>query len=159
LAGKPAQPIMLVNMPRLVTASAQDPGFIDLMALQPPGEPPHGISDKDFDRLFTQNKPIIFAFHGYSWLIHRLTSRRSSHDRLHVRGYTENGTITPFDMAGLNDLDRFHLAGDVIDRVPGLGSRAAYAKPFLRDKLLDHKACIEKHGENMPEIRNWKWEG
>ncbi len=133
---------------------------VDLMTLQPRSEHPHGLSDKDFDVLFTRDKPIIFAFHGYPWLIHRLAYRRTNHDNLHVRGYKENGTTTtPFDMVVLNDLDRFHLAGDVIDRVPGLGSRAAYAKQFLRDKLLDHKAYIEKHGQDMPEIRNWKWKG
>ena len=131
---------------------------VDLMTLQPPGEHPHGISDQDFDVLFTKDKPIIFAYHGYPWLIHRLTYRRSNHRNLHVRGYKENGTTTtPFDMAVLNDLDRFHLAGDVIDRVPTLGSRAAYVKQFLRDKLLDHKAYIEKYGEDMPEILNWRW--
>jgi xylulose-5-phosphate/fructose-6-phosphate phosphoketolase len=131
---------------------------VDLMTLQPQSEHPHGLSDKDFDVLFTKDKPIIFAFHGYPWLIHRLTYRRTNHPHLHVRGYKEEGTTTtPFDMVVLNDLDRFHLAGDVIDRVPSLGSRAAYAKQFLRDKLLDHKAYIHKHGEDMPEIRNWKW--
>jgi xylulose-5-phosphate/fructose-6-phosphate phosphoketolase len=133
---------------------------VDLMTLQPRSEHPHGLSDKDFDVLFTRDKPIIFAFHGYPWLIHRLAYRRTNHANLHVRGYKENGTTTtPFDMVVLNDLDRFHLAGDVIDRVPGLGSRAAYAKQFLRDKLLDHKAYIDKHGQDMPEIRNWKWKG
>ncbi len=132
---------------------------VDLMTLQPQGEHPHGISDKDFDVLFTKDSPIIFAYHGYPWLIHRLTYRRTNHRNLHVRGYKENGTTTtPFDMAVLNDLDRFHLAGDVIDRVPSLGSRAAYAKQMLRDKLLDHKTYIEKHGEDMPEILNWKWQ-
>lgn len=132
--------------------------IVNLMTLQPQSEHPHGISDKDFDVLFTKDKPIIFAYHGYPWLIHRLTYRRTNHHQLHVRGYKENGTTTtPFDMAVLNDLDRFHLVGDVIDRVPGLGSRAAYAKQYLRDKLLDHKAYIEKHGEDMPEILNWKW--
>ncbi len=132
---------------------------VNLMTLQPQSEHPHGISDKDFDVLFTKDKPIIFAYHGYPWLIHRLTYRRTNHHQLHVRGYKENGTTTtPFDMAVLNDLDSFHLVGDVIDRVPGLGSRAAYAKQYLRDKLLDHKAYIEKHGEDMPEILNWKWE-
>jgi xylulose-5-phosphate/fructose-6-phosphate phosphoketolase len=132
--------------------------IVDLMTLQPESEHPHGISDKDFDVLFTIDKPVIFAFHGYPWLIHRLCYRRNNHKHLHVRGYKENGTTTtPFDMAVLNDLDRFHLVGDVIDRVPGLGSRAAYAKQFLRDKLLDHKAYIEKFGEDMPEIRDWKW--
>jgi xylulose-5-phosphate/fructose-6-phosphate phosphoketolase len=131
---------------------------VDLMTLQPQSEHPHGLSDKDFDVLFTPDKPIIFAYHGYPWLIHRLTYRRTNHGNLHVRGYKEEGTTTtPFDMVVLNDLDRFHLAADVIDRVPSLGSRAAYAKQFLRDKLLDHKAYIFEHGEDMPEIRNWKW--
>jgi xylulose-5-phosphate/fructose-6-phosphate phosphoketolase len=131
---------------------------VNLMTLQPPGEHPHGLSDRDFDILFTKDKPIIFAFHGYPWLIHRLTYRRTNHDQIHVRGYKEEGTTTtPFDMVVLNELDRFHLAGDVIDRVAGLGSRAAYAKQYLRDKLLDHKNYIHRHGEDMPEIRNWKW--
>jgi xylulose-5-phosphate/fructose-6-phosphate phosphoketolase len=132
---------------------------VDLMTLQPPSEHPHGISDNDFDVLFTKDRPIIFAYHGYPWLIHRLSYRRSNHRNLHVRGYKENGTTTtPFDMAVLNDIDRFHLAGDVIDRVPSLGSRAAYVKQMLREKLLDHKAYIDNHGEDMPEILNWKWE-
>ena len=132
---------------------------VNLMKLQPQSEHPHGLSDKDFDVLFTTDKPVIFAFHGYPTLIHRLTYRRTNHKNLHVRGYKEEGTTTtPFDMVVLNDLDRFHLAGDVIDRVPSLGSRAAYAKQFLRDKLLDHKAYIDRHGEDMPEIRNWKWD-
>jgi xylulose-5-phosphate/fructose-6-phosphate phosphoketolase len=131
---------------------------VDLMTLQPQSEHPHGLSDKDFDILFTKDKPIIFAFHGYPWLIHRLTYRRTNHQNLHVRGYKEEGTTTtPFDMVVLNDLDRFHLVGDVIDRVPKLGARAAYAKQSLRDKLLDHKNYIHKHGEDLPEIRNWKW--
>ncbi len=131
---------------------------VDLMTLQPQSEHPHGLSDKDFDVLFTKDKPIIFAFHGYPLLIHRLTYRRTNHASLHVRGYKEEGTTTtPFDMVVLNELDRFHLVGDVIDRVPSLGSRAAYAKQFLRDKLLDHKNYIHKHGQDMPEIRNWKW--
>jgi xylulose-5-phosphate/fructose-6-phosphate phosphoketolase len=131
---------------------------VDLMTLQPQSEHPHGLSDKDFDTLFTKDKPIIFAYHGYPWLIHRLTYRRTNHKNLHVRGYKEEGTTTtPFDMVVLNDLDRFHLVGDVIDRVPDLGSRAAYAKQFVRDKLIDHKNYIHKHGEDMPEIRNWKW--
>ncbi len=133
---------------------------VDLMTLQPQSEHPHGLSDKDFDVLFTKDKPIIFAFHGYPLLIHRLTYRRTNHKNLHVRGYKEEGTTTtPFDMMVLNDLDRFHLVGDVIDRVPKLSSRAAYAKQFLRDKLLDHKKYIRIHGEDMPEIRNWKWSG
>ncbi len=131
---------------------------VDLMKLQPQSEHPHGLSDKDFDILFTKDKPIIFAYHGYPWLIHRLTYRRANHANLHVRGYKEEGTTTtPFDMVVLNDLDRFHLAADVIDRVPSLGSRAAYAKQYLRDKLLDHKAYVVEHGEDLPEIRDWKW--
>ena len=131
---------------------------VDLMTLQPQSEHPHGLSDKDFDVLFTRDKPIIFAFHGYPTLIHRLTYRRADHDNIHVRGYKEEGTTTtPFDMAVLNEIDRFHLVGSVIDRVPGLGSRAAYAQQFLRDKLLDHKAYIDKYGQDMPEIRNWQW--
>ncbi len=131
---------------------------VDLMKLQPPSEHPHGLSDKEFDVLFTQDKPIIFAFHGYPWLIHRLTYRRTNHHNLHVRGYKEEGTTTtPFDMAVLNDLDRFHLVADVIDRVPKLGARAAYTKQAIRDKLLEHKQYITEHGEDLPEVRHWKW--
>jgi xylulose-5-phosphate/fructose-6-phosphate phosphoketolase len=131
---------------------------VDLMVLQPAGEHPHGLSDKEFDAIFTRDKPIIFAFHGYPWLIHRLTYRRTNHANLHVRGYKEEGTTTtPFDMVVLNDLDRFHLAGDVIDRVPALGAKAAYAKQELRDLLLDHKHYIRVHGEDMPGVRDWKW--
>ncbi len=131
---------------------------VDLMTLQPESEHPHGLSDKDFDTLFTKDKHVIFAFHGYPLLIHRLTYRRSNQKRFHVRGFKEEGTTTtPFDMVVLNELDRFHLVDDVIDRVPGLGSRASYVKKFLRDKLLDHKKYIDKYGEDMPEIRNWKW--
>jgi xylulose-5-phosphate/fructose-6-phosphate phosphoketolase len=133
---------------------------VDLMALQPRSEHPHGLSDREFDVLFTRDKPVIFAFHGYPWLIHRLTYRRTNHAQLHVRGFKEEGTTTtPFDMVVLNDLDRFHLVGDVIERVPSLGSRAAYARQWLRDKLLDHKAYIERYGEDMPEIRDWTWQG
>jgi xylulose-5-phosphate/fructose-6-phosphate phosphoketolase len=132
---------------------------VDLMTLQPQSEHPHGLSDKNFDMIFTRDKPIIFAFHGYPWLIHRLTYRRTNHVHLHVRGYKEEGTTTtPFDMAVRNDLDRFHLAGDVIDRVPNLESHAAYARQFIRDKLVDHKNYIYRYGQDMPEIRNWKWQ-
>jgi xylulose-5-phosphate/fructose-6-phosphate phosphoketolase len=133
---------------------------VDLMTLQPKASHPHGLSDKDFDTLFTTDKPIIFAYHGYPWLIHRLTYRRTNHENLHVRGYKEEGTTTtPFDMAVLNDMDRFHLVADVIDRVPKLGPVAAYAKQATRDKRIEHKHYIAEHGEDMPEIRNWKWEG
>ena len=131
---------------------------VDLMKLQPRSEHPHGLSDKDFDVLFTTDKPIIFAYHGYPTLIHRLTYRRTNHSNLHVRGYKEEGTTTtPFDMVVLNDLDRFHLVMDVIDRVPKLGPSAAYIKQFLSEKLVEHKRYIAEHGEDMPEIRNWKW--
>ena len=134
--------------------------IVDLMTLQPPSEHPHGISDRDFDALFTVDKPIIFAFHGYPWLIHRLTYRRTGHDNIHVRGYKEEGTTTtPFDMCVINDLDRFHLVGDVIDRVPKLGERAAYAKQEIRDKLIDHREYISRYGDDMPEIKNWTWAG
>jgi xylulose-5-phosphate/fructose-6-phosphate phosphoketolase len=131
---------------------------VDLMTLQPRSEHPHGLSDADFDVLFTRDKPIIFAFHGYPWLIHRLTYRRASHGNLHVRGYKEEGTTTtPFDMVVRNDLDRFHLVEDVIDRVPKLGARAAYAKQAVRDMLIAHRQYIETHGDDMPEIRGWQW--
>jgi xylulose-5-phosphate/fructose-6-phosphate phosphoketolase len=131
---------------------------VDLMTLQSPREHPHALSDRDFDDLFTTDKPIVFAFHGYPWLIHRLTYRRTNHDNLHVRGYKEEGTTTtPFDMVVLNDLDRFHLVGDVIDRVPGLGAGAAHIKQMLRDKIVEHKAYISERGEDMPEIRDWRW--
>ena len=131
---------------------------VDLMTLEPKEEHPHGLSDQEFDVLFTKDKPIIFAFHGYPWLIHRLSYRRTNHNNLHVRGYKEEGTTTtPFDMVVLNDMDRFHLVADVIDRVPQLGARAAYAKQAIRDKLIEHTQYIHKYGEDMPEIVNWQW--
>jgi xylulose-5-phosphate/fructose-6-phosphate phosphoketolase len=131
---------------------------LDLMKLQPPGEHPHGLSDGDFDALFTRDRPIIFAFHGYPWLIHRLTYRRTNHDNLHVRGYKEEGTITtPFDMTVLNDLDRFHLVCDTIDRLPQLQPSAGYVKQAMHDKLAEHREYIVRHGEDLPEIRNWRW--
>jgi xylulose-5-phosphate/fructose-6-phosphate phosphoketolase len=131
---------------------------VDLMTLQPESEHPHGLSDSDFDTLFTRDKPIIFCYHGYPWLIHRLTYRRTNHRNLHVRGYKEEGTTTtPFDMAVLNDIDRFDLVGDVIDRVEKLRPIASYAKQRIRDKLIDHAQYIRAHGEDMPEIRNWRW--
>jgi xylulose-5-phosphate/fructose-6-phosphate phosphoketolase len=131
---------------------------VDLMTLQPQSEHPHGLADSEFDSMFTTDKPIIFAYHGYPWLIHRLTYRRTNHDNLHVRGYKEEGTTTtPFDMTVRNDIDRFHLASDVVDRVPRLQRVGAHFKQFLRDKLIDHKQYIREYGDDMPEIRNWKW--
>ena len=131
---------------------------VDLMKLQPQTEHPHGLSDMDFDELFTKDKPVIFAFHAYPWLIHRLTYRRTNHDNIHVRGYKEEGTITtPFDMTVLNDLDRFHLVMDTIDRLPQTGDKGIYLKQQLKDKLIEHKQYIDKYGEDLPEIRNWKW--
>jgi xylulose-5-phosphate/fructose-6-phosphate phosphoketolase len=131
---------------------------VDLMTLQPPSEHPHGLPDTEFDSMFTIDKPIIFAYHGYPWLIHRLTYRRRNHDNLHVRGYKEEGTTTtPFDMTVLNDMDRFHLAADVVDRVPRLQRVGAHFKQLLRDKLIDHKQYIVEVGDDMPEIKNWKW--
>jgi xylulose-5-phosphate/fructose-6-phosphate phosphoketolase len=132
--------------------------MVDLMTLQPSSEHPHGLSDYDFDSIFTTDKPVIFAYHGYPWLIHRLTYRRTNHSNLHVRGYKEEGTTTtPFDMAVLNDLDRFHLAGDVIDRVPRLQHVGAHFKQFLRSKLIEHKQYIVQHGDDMPAIKDWTW--
>jgi xylulose-5-phosphate/fructose-6-phosphate phosphoketolase len=131
---------------------------VDLMTLQPPEEHPNGLPAREFDALFPADRPTIFAFHGYPWLIHRLSYRRANHDHLHVRGYKERGTTTtPFDMTVLNDLDRFHLVMDVIDRVPGLGSRAAHVRQAMRDRLTEHREYIERHGEDMPEIRDWRW--
>jgi xylulose-5-phosphate/fructose-6-phosphate phosphoketolase len=131
---------------------------VDLMRLQPEEEHPHGLSHRAFDTLFTTDKPIVFAYHGYPSLIHRLAYRRTNHPNLHVRGYKEEGTTTtPFDMAVRNDIDRFHLAKDVVDRVSGLGSRAAYLTHTIRDKLVDHERYIRQYGEDMPEIRDWQW--
>ena len=132
--------------------------IVDLMKLQPQTEHPHGLSDIDFDDIFTKDKPVIFAFHGYPSLIHRLTYRHTNHNNIHVRGYKEEGTITtPFDMTVLNEIDRFHLVMDVIDRLPQLGSKGAYLKQQLKDKLVEHKQYINTHGEDLPEIRNWKF--
>ena len=132
--------------------------IVDLMKLEPQSEHPHGLPDKDFDALFTTDKPIIFAFHGYPGLIHRLTYRRTNHKNLHVRGYKEEGTTTtPFDMVVLNDLDRFHLVVDVIERVPKLGLTAANSKQAMLDKRLKHKEYVAKYGDDLPEIRDWKW--
>ena len=131
---------------------------VDLMTLHPPGEHPHGLSDREFDSIFTTDKPVIFAFHGYPWLIHRLTYRRTNHDNFHVRGFKEEGTTTtPFDMTVLNEMDRFHLAGDVVDRVPRVQKSGGHFKQILREKLVEHRLYIERTGEDMPEIRDWKW--
>jgi xylulose-5-phosphate/fructose-6-phosphate phosphoketolase len=132
---------------------------VDLMTLQPPREHPHGLSDEEFDGIFTTDKPIVFAFHGYPWLIHRLTYRRHGHDNVHVRGYKEEGTTTtPFDMTVVNELDRFHLIEAVIAFVPGLRAAAGHLRQRLRDKLVEHREYITEHGEDLPEIRNWKWQ-
>jgi xylulose-5-phosphate/fructose-6-phosphate phosphoketolase len=131
---------------------------VDLMTLQPSSEHPHGLSDKEFDSIFTTDKPVIFAYHGYPWLIHRLTYRRTNHNNLHVRGYKEEGTTTtPFDMCVMNQIDRFDLAIDVVDRVPGIQNIAAHTRQMLRDKLIDHKEYIHCHGDDMPEVKEWKW--
>jgi xylulose-5-phosphate/fructose-6-phosphate phosphoketolase len=131
---------------------------VDLMTIQAAKEHPHSLSDTDFDSLFTTDKPVIFAFHGYPWLIHRLTYRRTNHKNIHVRGYKEEGTTTtPFDMVVMNDLDRFHLVMDVIDRVPKLSRIGAHIKQKMRDKISDNKYYISIHGDDMSEIKNWKW--
>jgi xylulose-5-phosphate/fructose-6-phosphate phosphoketolase len=147
--------IMRVRLPQLKIRVVN---VVDLMKLQPQSEHPHGLSDVDFDALFTKDKPVIFAFHAYPWLIHRLTYRRTNHDNFHVRGYKEEGTITtPFDMTVLNDLDRFHLVMDTIDRVAKTGAPGDYLKQELKDKLIEHRQYINKNGQDMPEVRNWKW--
>ena len=131
---------------------------VDLMKLQPPSEHPHGLSDSGFDALFTTDKPVIFAFHAYPRLVHQLTYRRTNHKNIHVRGYKEEGTITtPFDMTVLNDLDRFHLVMDTIDRLPQTGEAGQQLKKELHDKLIEHKSYINKNGQDMPEIRDWRW--
>ena len=131
---------------------------VDLMRLQPESEHPHGMTDKEFDSLFTTNKPIVFAYHGYPWLIHRLTYRRTNHDNMHVRGYKEEGTTTtPFDMVMLNDLDRYHLVIDAIDRIPGLASRAGHVRQLMEDKRTEARAYTRDEGEDAPEIRDWAW--
>src|SRR5438309_1088871 len=131
---------------------------VDLMTLQPPSEHPHGLSDREFDSIFTTDKPVIFAYHGYPWLIHRLCYRRHGHDNFHVRGYKEEGTTTtPFDMTVMNDLDRFHLAGDAVDRIAKLHPVGAHFQQFLRNKLVEHKQHTREHGDDMPEVKNWKW--
>jgi xylulose-5-phosphate/fructose-6-phosphate phosphoketolase len=159
------------DVPTLETLAAVDllrrhlPGLrvrvvnvVDLSTLMPPEQHPHGLPDAEFDSIFTTDRPVIFAYHGYPWLIHRLTYRRTNHDNLHVHGFMEEGTTTtPFDMTVLNRLDRFHLAGAAIDRVPRLGSTTAYAKQILRDQLIEHRRYVCQHGIDMPAILDWRW--
>ena len=131
---------------------------VDLMALQPQSEHPHGLADEDFDDIFTKDKPVIFAFHGYPWLIHRLTYRRHNHDNIHVRGYKEEGTTTtPFDMCVLNNIDRFQLALDAILRVPRLAAQHDAARQWYSEQIQRHKLYVAEYGEDLPEIRNWRW--
>ena len=131
---------------------------VDLMRLQPDREHPHGLSEVEFDTLFTRDRPVVFAYHGYPWLIHRLTYRRANHANIHVRGYKEEGTTTtPFDMVMLNDLDRYHLVMDVIERVPGLGSRAASLHQEMADERVRSRAYTRAHGEDPPKVQEWVW--
>jgi len=150
-----ATEILRENFPNLKVRVVN---VVDLMALQPQSEHPHGLSDKDYDDIFPRDVPVIFAFHGYPAAIHHLTSHRANYSNMHVRGYKEEGTTTtPFDMVVMNELDRFHLVKSAIDRLPQVEDQAAYVKQCLRDRLLDHKEYVQKYGEDMPEIRNWKW--
>jgi xylulose-5-phosphate/fructose-6-phosphate phosphoketolase len=150
-----AAAILRERLPRLKVRVVN---VVDLMRLQPASEHPHGLSDAEFDSLFTRDRPIVFAYHGYPWLIHRLTYRRTNHDNLHVRGYKEEGTTTtPFDMAMLNDLDRCHLVMDVIDRVPGVAAHAAHLRQEMLDRRLEARAYTREHGDDDPEIRDWTW--
>jgi xylulose-5-phosphate/fructose-6-phosphate phosphoketolase len=152
-----AAELLRKHLPRLKVRVVN---VVDLMTLQSQSEHPHGLSDADFDAIFTTDKPIVFAYHGYPWLIHRLTYRRANHDNLHVRGYKEEGTTTtPFDMCVMNELDRFNLFDDVLDRVPGLAAGAGHLKQLVRDKLIEHKQYIGRHGQDLPEIREWQWRG
>jgi len=147
--------ILRIHLPELKVRLVN---VVDLFKLEPRSEHPHGLSDDAFDALFTKDKQVVFAFHGYPWLIHRMTYRRTNHHNLHVRGYKEEGTITtPFDMTVLNELDRFHLVIDVIDRVAKTGKKGLKLKRQLQAKLIEHKQYIDTNGEDMPEIRNWKW--
>jgi xylulose-5-phosphate/fructose-6-phosphate phosphoketolase len=132
--------------------------IVDLMTLQPKTQHPHGLTNKDFDDMFTTDKPVIFAYHGYPWLIHRLAYKRTNHDNIHVLGYEEEGsTTTPFDIAVRNGIDSFHLVLDVINRVPKLGASAVYAKQEIRARLIEHKRFISEHGTDMPDIQDWRW--
>jgi xylulose-5-phosphate/fructose-6-phosphate phosphoketolase len=131
---------------------------VDLMALESKNQHPHGLSDSEFDSIFTTDKPVVFAFHGYPWLLHRLTYKRTNHDNFHVHGYQEEGTTTtPFDMTVLNEIDRFHLASDAIDRIPRLHDTAGHLKQLLRDKLIEHRTYVTKYGRDLPEIADWRW--
>jgi xylulose-5-phosphate/fructose-6-phosphate phosphoketolase len=149
--------LMRAHMPELRIRVVN---VVDLMRLQPESEHPHGLPDAQFDALFTEDRPVIFAYHGYPWLIHRLTYRRKNHGNLHVRGYKEEGTTTtPFDMVMLNDMDRYHLVMDVIDRVPGLGSRFADRRQHMVDARLRARRYTREHGDDIPEVTEWSWPG